>query len=62
MLNKIDGLTREQVSVRVGHQLRRQRRRQQDLRSRHRGGMHTQVAVKCDLCQEALAKERVLPQ
>jgi ribosomal protein S27E len=24
--------------------------------------MHAQVAIKCDLCQEALAKERVLSQ
>jgi len=62
MSDKIDGLTREQTSVRVERQLRRQKRRQQDLRSRHRGGMHAQVAIKCDLCQEALAKERVLSQ
>lgn len=55
-VEKIDGLTREQVSVRVASQQRKQAKRQHKLRLNHRDGLHAQHVSKCDLCQLAAAR------
>ena len=52
---RIDGLTREQTSVRVHSQERHQSRRQEQLRRNHKAGEHKSEAVKCDLCHRKYA-------
>lgn len=49
-IERIDGLTRQQASIRIGKQERHQERRQKRLRDRHAAGFHSDNALKCDLC------------